>query len=85
MDITKYPNEEENEEEMEEITTEKLNEALRVIAIFEFFRMEFGEIPHPLRFFKYWRWMREFKAFQKGFELGQKYAQRMMERQEENL
>ena len=84
MDTTKHPNDEESEEEMEEITVEKLNEGLRALVIIEYFRTEFGEIPHPLRIFACRRWMREFEIFQKGFELGQKYVQRMMERQKEN-
>jgi len=85
MDITKQKNstDERGEKEMEEITV--INEALRVLAIIEYFEKEVGgKIPHPLRIFKCRRWMREFEAFQKGFELGQKYAQRMMRRREEN-
>jgi len=84
MDTTKHPKDEKSEKEMEEITVEELNEGLRALVIIEYFRTEFGEIPHPLRIFACRRWMREFKAFQKGFELGQKYVQRMMERREEN-
>jgi len=84
MDTTKHSNDEESEEETEEITAEKLNEGLRALAIIEYFRTEFGEIPHPLRIFACRRWMREFEIFQKGFELGQKYAQRIIERQEES-
>jgi len=85
MDITKQKNstDERGEKETEEITV--INEALRVLAIIAYFEKEVGgKIPHPLRIFKCRRWMREFEAFQKGFELGQKYAQRMMRRREEN-
>jgi len=88
MDTTKHPNDEENEEETEETTAEKLNEAfneaLRLVALAAYFEEEIWRMPHPLRIFACRRWMREFEAFQKGFELGQKYAQRMMERQKEN-
>jgi len=85
MDIAKQKNQndEKSKKETEEITI--LNEAIRVLAIIAYFEKEVGgEIPHPLRIFKCRRWMREFEAFQKGFELGQKYAQRIMERREEN-
>ena len=85
MDITKQKkqNDEKSKKETEEIMT--INEAIRVLAIIAYFEKEVGgEIPHPLRIFKRRRWMREFEAFQKGFELGQKYAQRMIKRQEEN-
>jgi len=88
MDTTKRSNDEESEEEMEEIRAEKLNEAfneaLRLVALAAYFEEEFGKMPHSLRIFACRRWTREFRAFQKGFELGQKYAQRMMERREEN-
>ena len=84
MDTTKHPNDERSKKEMEEITVEELHEGLRALVIIEYFTKEFGKMPHPLRFFKYRRWMREFEAFQKGFELGQKYAQRRIRRQEEN-
>jgi len=80
MATIKHQNNNESKEEMEEITLEELNEGLRALIIIEYFRTEFGEIPHPLRFFACRRWRREFKAFQKGFELGQKYVQRMMRR-----
>ena len=85
MDITKQKNstDERGEKETEEIMA--INEAIRVLAIIAYFEKEVGgKIPHPLRIFKRRRWMREFEAFQKGFELGQKYAQRMIKRQKEN-
>jgi len=75
---------EKSEKETEEITAEKLNEGLRALAMLAYFEKEFCEMPHPLRIFACRRWWREFEAFQLGFKLGQKYAQRMMERREEN-
>ncbi|RKY86307.1 hypothetical protein DRQ11_08590 [candidate division KSB1 bacterium] len=88
MNITKHP----NDEKIEEITAEKaeklnkgFNEALRLVAMVAYFEEEFCKMPHSLRIFAWRRWWREFKAFQLGFKLGQKYAQRVMERQEENL
>ena len=72
------------EEEKEEITMEDIYEALKASAVINCFEKEFGPMPHPLRFFAFRRWWREFEAFQLGFELGQKYVQRMMEKQKEN-
>jgi len=86
MNITKQKsqNDEKSKKETEEITVEKLNEAIRVLAIIAYFEKEVGgKIPHPLRIFKCRRWMREFEAFQKGFELGQKYMCRIIEKERE--
>jgi len=66
--------------EVETITLKELNDGLRALVIIEYFRSEFGEIPHPLRIFACRRWMREFEAFQKGFEIGQKYAWKMIKK-----
>jgi len=83
MNTIKHPNDKESE--TEEITAEKLNEGLRALAMLAYFEKEFCKMPHPLRIFACRRWWREFEAFQLGVKFGQKYAQRMMERQEENL
>ena len=63
--------------ESEDITV--INEAIRVLAIIEYFEKEIGKIPHPLRIFKYRKWLREFEIFQKGFKIGERYAWKMIE------
>ena len=63
--------------ETEEIRT--INEAIKVLAIIEYFEAEVSKIPHPLRIFKYRKWLREFEIFQKGFKIGERYAWKMIE------
>ena len=65
------------EEEKGEITMEELYEALKAAAIVLYFEKEFGKMPHPLRFFKSRRWMRDFKVFLEGVEFGEKLIRKM--------
>ena len=60
-----------------------INEAIRVLAIIEYFEKEISKLPHPLRIFKYRKWLREFEIFQKGFKIGEKYAWKMIEIRQE--
>ena len=58
-------------EEKEEIPIEVINDALRTAAILSFFEKEFGPMPHPLRFFKFRRWLDDFETFLKGVAFGE--------------
>ena len=66
------------EEEKVEISMEKLYEGLKAAAIVIYFEKKFGKIPHPLRFFKFRRWMRDFEAFLEGVEFCENFMQKMM-------
>ena len=69
------------EEKKGEITIEELYEGLKAAAIINCFEKEFGSMPHPLRFFKSRRWMRDFEAFRRGVECGETIMQKMMPRE----
>ena len=71
-------NEEEKEEE-EEIPIEVVYDAFRTAAIVSFFEKEFGKIPHPLRIFKFRRWVNAFEVFLKGVALGEMLAEKLPE------
>ncbi len=64
-------------EEKEEITIEVINDALRIAAILTFFEKEFGKMPHPLRFFKFRRWLDDFEVFLKGVAFGEKLVEKL--------
>jgi len=70
---------EENEEKKEEIPIEVLYDAFRTAAILSFFEKEFGPMPHPLRIFKFRRWLDTFEVFLKGVAFGEKLAEEMPE------
>jgi len=76
--------EEKGEEEGEgetEITMEELYESLKAAAIVVCFEKVFGPVPHPLRIFKFRRWVRDFEAFQKGVECGEMLMRKRMPRE----
>jgi len=50
-----------SEEEKEEIPIKVVYDALRAAAIVSFFEEEFGGMPHPLRIFKFRRWVNNFE------------------------
>ena len=62
----------EEKKEEEEIPIEVLYDAFRTAAILSFFEKEFGPMPHPLRFFKFRRWLDTFEVFLKGVAFGEK-------------
>ena len=64
-------------EEKGEITMEELYESLKAAAIINCFEKEFGPVPHPLRFFKFRRWVDDFEIFLKGVPFGEKLAREM--------
>jgi len=66
-----------NEEKKEEIPIEVLYDAFRTAAILSFFEKEFGPMPHPLRFFKFRRWLDTFEVFLKGVAFGEKLAEKL--------
>jgi len=68
----------EGKEETEEITTEELYEGLKAAAIIACFEKKFGKMPHPLRIFKFRRWMRDFEVFLEGVECGEMITRKMM-------
>ena len=68
---------EEDEEKKEEIPIEVLYDAFRTAAILSFFEKEFGPMPHPLRFFKFRRWLDTFEVFLKGVAFGEKLAEKL--------
>jgi len=70
-------NEEKKEEE--EIQKEILYDAFRTAAILSFFEKEFGKMPHPLRIFKFRRWVDYFEVFLKGVAFGEKLAEKLPE------
>lgn len=70
----------EEEEGREEITLEELYEGLKAAAIIACFEKEFGTMPHPLRIFKFRRWLRDFEVFQKGVECGEMLIRKQMPR-----
>jgi len=70
---------EEEKEEEEEIPVEVVYDALRAAAILSFFEKEFGKMPHPLRIFKFRRWVDYFEVFLKGVAVGEKLAEEMPE------
>ena len=70
---------EEEKEEEEEIPVEVVYDALRAAAILSFFEKEFGKMPHPLRFFRFRRWVDFFEVFLKGVVFGEKLAEEMPE------
>ena len=72
-----------SEEEKKEITMEDIYEALKAAAIINCFEKEFGPMPHPLRFFKFRRWIRDFEAFRKGALCGEMVIQKMSMRKNE--
>jgi len=59
-------------EREEKITMEELGERIRAVAIIAYYERLFGKMPHPLRFFKFRRWMRDFKIFLEGVKFGEK-------------
>ncbi|MCW3130639.1 MAG: hypothetical protein N2V75_11165 [Methanophagales archaeon] len=65
-----------SEEEKEEIPIEVAYDMLRLAAI----EKEFGKMPHPLRFFKFRRWMHDSEAFLKGIEFCEKFMQKVENR-----
>jgi len=67
----------EEEEEREEITMEELYEGLKAVATIACFEKEFGPMLHPLRIFKFRRWIKDFEAFLKGVECGEMIIQKM--------
>ena len=69
--------EEEKEEEEEEIPVEVVYDALRAAAILSFFEKEFGKMPHPLRIFKFRRWVDDFEVFLKGVAFSEKLAEKL--------
>lgn len=69
------------EKEKEEMTMEELYEGLRAAAIFAYFEKKFGPMPHPLRIFKFRRWMRDFEAFREGVECCESLQERIKWRQ----
>jgi len=69
----------EEEKEEEEIQKEILYDAFRTAAILSFFEKEFGKTPHPLRIFKFRRWVDDFEVFLKGVAFGEKLAEEMPE------
>ena len=69
-----------SEEEKEEgIPVEVVYDAFRTAAILSFFEKEFGKTPHPLRFFKFRRWVGTFEVFLKGVAFGEKLAEKLPE------
>ena len=61
------------ENEEEEIPIEIVYDMLKLAAI----EKEFGKMPHPLRFFKFRRWMHDSEAFLKGIEFCEKFMQKV--------
>jgi len=70
---------EEEKEEEEEIPVEIVYDALRAAAIVSFFEKEFGKMPHPLRIFKFRRWVDNFEVFLKGVAVGEMLAEKLPE------
>ena len=65
-----------NDGKMEEIDLETLLDGLSKLEILTKFEAEFGSMPHPLRFFRLRRWLRELQVFKKGVEYGEERANR---------
>ena len=63
--------------EKEEIPIEVVYDALRAAAIVSFFEEEFGKMPHPLRIFKFRRWVYNFEIFLKGVAFGEMLTKEM--------
>ena len=70
---------EKDEEKKEEIPIEVLYDAFRTAAILSFFEKEFGKMPHPLRIFKFRRYVDTFEVFLKGVAVGEKLAEKLPE------
>jgi len=66
-----------SEREKEEIPMEVVYDALRAAAIVSFFEEEFGKMPHPLRIFKFRRWVYNFEIFLKGVAFGEMLTKKM--------
>ena len=79
-DVEELKETKKSKEETETITMEQLREGLRAMLVLESFEKEFGKMPHPLRIFKCRRWLHELETFKKGFEIGQKYTWKIMEK-----
>jgi len=75
--MSEETNEEKKEEE--EIPIEALYDAFRTAAILSFFEKEFGKTPHPLRIFKFRRWVDDFETFLKGVAVGEMLAEKLPE------
>lgn len=67
----------EEEKEEKEIPVEVVYDALRTAAILAQFEKEFGKMPHPLRIFKFRRWVDYFEVFLKGVAVGEMLAEKM--------
>ena len=66
-----------SEDEKEEIPIEVAYDALRAAAIVSFFEKEFEEMPHPLRIFKFRRWVNNFEIFLKGVAFGEMLTKKL--------
>jgi len=62
-----------SENKKEEIQIEVVYDLLKLVAI----EKVFGKMPHPLRFFKFQRWVHDSEAFLKGVEFCKNFMQKV--------
>lgn len=74
-----------SEEEKEEMRMEERYEAFKIAAAITYFEENFGTMPHPLRIFKFRRWLRDFEIFMEGLEFGGMLTLKMLREIRKNM
>jgi len=74
-----------SEEEKEEMRMEERYEAFKIAVAITYFEENFGRMPHPLRIFKFRRWLRDFEIFIEGLEFGGMLTLKMLREIRENM
>ncbi|RLC81050.1 MAG: hypothetical protein DRI61_04490 [Chloroflexi bacterium] len=74
-----------SEDEKEETRMEERYEAFKIAAAITYFEENFGTMPHPLKIFKFRRWLKDFEMFMEGLEFGGMLMLKMLREVRKNM